>query len=102
VALVEALREWVEGDVRDATSGRLQFHTRVAANVMGMLERELVAGPAIAAAHAERLAALGVASERELADRIRAGEGAERDRRLLDAVWQTTVDKLAIANPRHF
>ena len=99
--LLEAVREWVEGDVRDATEGRVQFHTRVAANVLAALERELTAGPAMAAAHARRLAELGVADERELADRIRAGDWSTDDRAVLDAVRQTVVDKLAVANPKY-
>ena len=99
--LVEAVREWVEGDAREATTGRVQFHTRVVANVLAMVERELASGPAMAGAHAERLAALGVASEQELADRIKAGEWPTDDRELLDAVRQTVVDKLAVANPKY-
>ncbi|HEY5697181.1 MAG TPA: phosphotransferase family protein [Acidimicrobiales bacterium] len=99
--LLEAVREWVEGDAREATSGRVQFHTRVVATVVSTVQRELAAGPAMAAAHAARLAALGVDSERDLADRIRAGEWASDDRTLLDSVRQTVVDKLAVANPRY-
>ena len=99
--LLEAVREWVEGDAREATSGRVQFHTRVVATVLSTVERELAAGPAMAAAHAARLAALGVDSERDLADRIRAGEWRLDDRTLLDSVRQTVVDKLAVANPRY-
>ncbi|HEY8059998.1 MAG TPA: phosphotransferase family protein, partial [Acidimicrobiales bacterium] len=99
--LLEAVREWAEGDAREATSGRVQFHTRVVATVLATVERELVAGPAMAAAHASRLAALGVTSERDLADRIRAGEWPTDDRALLDSVRQTVVDKLAVANPKY-
>ena len=99
--LLEAVREWVEGDAREATSGRVQFHTRVVATVVSTVQRELAAGPAMAAAHAARLAALGVDSERELADRIRAGEWGLDDRTLLDSVRQTVVDKLAVANPKY-
>ncbi|MET1040820.1 MAG: DUF6285 domain-containing protein, partial [Acidimicrobiales bacterium] len=99
--LLEAVREWVEGDAREATSGRLQFHTRVVATVVATVQRELAAGPAMAAAHAARLAELGVDSERDLADRIRAGEWGSDDRTLLDSVRQTVVDKLAVANPRY-
>ena len=73
--LLEAVREWLESDVRDATEGRVQFHTRVAANVLSTVERELALGPAMAVAHATRLAALGVSSDRDLADRIRAASG---------------------------
>ncbi|MET0489720.1 MAG: phosphotransferase family protein [Acidimicrobiales bacterium] len=99
--LLEAVREWVEGDAREATSGRVQFHTRVVATVVATVQRELAAGPAMAAAHAARLAELGVDSERDLADRIRAGEWGSDDRTLLDSVRQTVVDKLAVANPRY-
>jgi aminoglycoside phosphotransferase (APT) family kinase protein len=99
--LLVAVREWVEGDAREATSGRVQFHTRVVATVVSTVQRELAAGPAMAAAHAARLAALGVDSERELADRIRAGEWGLDDRTLLDSVRQTVVDKLAVANPKY-
>jgi aminoglycoside phosphotransferase (APT) family kinase protein len=99
--LLEAVREWVEGDAREATSGRVQFHTRVVATVVATVQRELAAGPAMAAAHAARLAELGVDSERDLADRIRSGEWGSDDRTLLDSVRQTVVDKLAVANPRY-
>jgi hypothetical protein len=99
--LLEAVREWVEGDVREVTEGRVQFHTRVAATVLATVERELTLGPAMAAAHAERLARLGVASEADLARRIRAGEWGLDDRPLLDALRQTVVDKLAVANPKY-
>ena len=40
--LVEAVREWLERDVLTGTQGRLQFHTRVAINVLSMVERELI------------------------------------------------------------
>ena len=35
--LVEAVREFLERDVMTATEGRVQFHTRVAVNVLGMV-----------------------------------------------------------------
>jgi len=97
--LVEAVREWLERDVMAATEGRLQFNTRVAVNVLAMVERELQLGPAQAAAHAERLARLGVADDADLAARIRTGEmdGPE----VRDAVWAGVRDKLAVANPKY-
>jgi hypothetical protein len=55
----------------------------------------------MATAHQLRLASLGVASERELADRIRGGDWSSGDRSLLDSVRQTVVDKLAVANPKY-
>ena len=42
--LIESVREWIERDVAPAVSGRLQFHSRVAVNVLAMVERELESG----------------------------------------------------------
>ena len=53
------MREWLERDVMPAVDGRLQFHTRVAVNVLAIVERELALGPAQAAAHRARLAGVG-------------------------------------------
>jgi hypothetical protein len=98
--LVEAVREFLERDVMSATEGRVQFHTRVAVNVLAMVERELREGAAQLEAHAAGLAALGVADERSLADAIRRGELDDR----LDevrAVEQSVRSKLEVANPRY-
>ena len=95
--LVEAVREWVEGDVRSATDGRVAFHSRVAANALSTVQRELELGPAMAADHARRLARLGVTDEADLASAIREGRltGAEVEQ----AVAETVVDKVRVANP---
>ncbi|MFA9563831.1 MAG: DUF6285 domain-containing protein [Acidimicrobiales bacterium] len=61
--LLEAVREFLEHDVRDATDGRVRYHARVAANVLAMVERELADGDGQRSAHRERLAALGVADD---------------------------------------
>ncbi|MBK9178458.1 MAG: hypothetical protein IPM45_02595 [Acidimicrobiales bacterium] len=99
--LVEAVREWLEREVLPAVEGRLQFHTRVAVNVLGMVERELELGPEQAADHAERLASLGVADEAELAAAIRSGALDDRYDEVRAAVAATVRDKLAVANPRY-
>ena len=100
--LVEAVRQWIESDVLPATDGRLQFHARVAINVLAMVERELALGPGQAVAHHERLAALGFASERELADAIRAGEiDPAKEAAVRAAVWETVQDKLRVAHPKY-
>jgi hypothetical protein len=100
--IVEAVREWLERDVFTATEGRLQFHTRVAINMLNIVERELQLGPAQAAAHALRLAELGVADDKELAARIRAGDFDDHFSEVRDIVLATVKDKLAVANPRYF
>ncbi len=99
--LVEAVREWLERDVLTGTEGRLQFHTRVAINVLAMVERELTMGPQQAADHEARLGALGVADDAELAARIRAGEMDDQAEAVRAAVWASVSDKLAVANPKY-
>ena len=97
--LVEAVREWIESDLMSSTEGRTRFHARVAANMLAMVERELRLGAEQAAAHAERLALLGVADDRELAERIRAGGFADRGDELRRVLRADVVDKLRVANP---
>jgi hypothetical protein len=99
--LVESVREWMERDVLAATSGRVQFHTRVAINVLAMVERELELGPEQALAHDERLRALGVASDAELADAIRHGRLDDRRAEVVAAVRADVIAKLRVANPTH-
>jgi hypothetical protein len=99
--LVESVREWLERDVLPATEGRLQFHARVAVNVLAMVERELAVGAQQAAAHEQRLAQLGCADDAELAARIRHGELDDRLPEVRDLVWASVRDKLAVANPKY-
>lgn len=101
VELIEAVREWIEGDLRSGTDGRLQFHGRVAANVLAIVERELTMGPPQAERHRQRLADLGVSSDRELADVIRDGLLRDRERDIELALHAATIDKLRVANPRY-
>jgi len=99
--LVEAVREFLEGDVMAATEGRVQFHTRVAINALGMVQRELELGAEQDAAHAERLQALGFADEAELAAAIRNGDVDDRYDEVKAAVLATVTDKLRVANPKY-
>lgn len=97
--LVEAVREWVDGDVRAGTEGRLSFHARVATNALRMVERELALEPGLTQAHAARLAELGCADDRELAGRIRTGELDDRADEVRALVAASVHDKLLVANP---
>ena len=97
--LVEAVREFLERDVAAATEGRVRFHTRVAANVLAMVERELAGGPGPEAAHRARLAALGFDDDAALAAAIRAGALDEREQDVRVAVGESVVDRLRVANP---
>jgi len=98
--LVEAVREWVDGDVRGATDGRVAFHARVAVNALAMVERELRVGPAHRAAHHERLRGLGCADDADLVSRIRAGALDDRAEEIRSAVAESVRAKLEVANPR--
>lgn len=99
--LVEAVREWLQRDVLAGTTGSLQFHTRVAINVLAIVEREMQLGAAQAEAHLQRLTALGSADDADLAARIRAGEFDDRLPEVRDAVWASVRDKLRVANPKY-
>ena len=99
--LLAAVREWMERDVLAGTSGRLQFHTRVAINVLAMVEREIELSSQQGAAHHARLASLGVADDAELARAIRSGDLDDRLAEVIDAVRASVHDKLAVANPNY-
>jgi hypothetical protein len=99
--LVEAVREFLEHDVMHATSGRVQFHTRVAINVLGMVERELRIGTEQAARHTAGLSDLGFSSDAELAAAIRSGAVDSRIADVTEFVRDTVHDKLEVANPRY-
>ena len=99
--LIEAVREWVEGELVESTTGRLRFHARVAANALAIAERELQLGADHSRAHAERLAELGVADDAQLADAIRSGRLSIDDERLRAHLAAAVRDKLAVANPRY-
>ena len=99
--LVEAVREFVEGDLMEALDGRLQFLCRVSSNALGMVESELELGAGQAVEHARRLAQLGVVDEAELAAAIRRGDFDDRIDDVTAAVRASVVDKLRVANPRY-
>ncbi|MEV4393253.1 DUF6285 domain-containing protein [Nonomuraea sp. NPDC049607] len=96
--LVAAVREFLRDDVLPAAEGRVRFHTRVAINVLTMVEREIELGPDQAAEHAARLAALGVADDAELAVAVRAGR-FDGDDALTAALVQAVRAKLEVADP---
>jgi len=103
--LVAAVREFLERDVMAATEGRVQFHTRVAVNVLNIVERELTLGPGLEPGeHARAAALLGHDGpldelERELAAAIRAGQFDDRLDDVRAHVRATVHEKLLIANP---
>jgi len=95
--LVAAVAEFLEGDVRSNTTGSVNFHALVAANVLRTVERELLdqtsAEPQIA------LAALGYADEDALAAAIRTGALDDRGSDVLPCLRTVVRHRLSIAHP---
>jgi hypothetical protein len=120
IELLEAAAEFIERDIVPATEGRRQFQSRVVANVLRIVAREiaieesqlraevqalanLLAKPAPVAGTVVELRDAARALNQELAERIRAGSadhGAFRDR-VLKVVRELVEQKLKVANPRY-
>ncbi|KUI21633.1 hypothetical protein AU193_13810 [Mycobacterium sp. GA-1285] len=96
--LVAAVAGFLENDVRNATgSGQVNFHARVAANVLRIVERELLdttAGEVTDALHR-----LGYRDEPELAAAIRAGELDGRAADLLPVLRTIVRHRLDVNHP---
>ncbi|OBG29668.1 DUF6285 domain-containing protein [Mycobacterium sp. 852002-51057_SCH5723018] len=95
--LVAAVAEFLETDVREATTGQVNFHARVAANALRIVERELLdEGEAECR---EALAGLGFADEDGLAGAIRAGAMDGRADEVLACLRTLVRHRLAVAHP---
>ncbi len=103
--LLEAIVAFLRDEVMPQLQGRVAFHTRVAANALEIVSRELAIGPAADARESTRLAALlghhGTLSDlnRELCAHIAAGQIDPADPALISHLWATTLDALAIDQP---
>jgi hypothetical protein len=95
--LVAAVADFLDNDVRAATEGQVNFHARVAANVLRVVERELL--DESAGEVADALAGLGFADEAQLAATIRAGDLDDRAGDVLPALRTLVRHRLAIAHP---
>ena len=115
--LVRAVRDFLDNEARPALPGRLSFHARVAANALGIVERELADGPELERKELEGLVKILEAEgegeaegererltvaklNRELSRRIRAGE-LEASAQLMEHLRATIDGKLAIDNPKY-
>jgi aminoglycoside phosphotransferase (APT) family kinase protein len=99
--LLEAVEEFLRTELVPSAQGKVQFHARVAANVAGIVRRELVLADLHAKAHDRRLRNLGLRDERELSNAIRSGELEDRHEAVLKAIAETVRDKLLVANPKY-
>lgn len=105
--LVAAVADFLEREVQPALDGRLAFHTKVAANALRIVRRELTDGPSAAAADLVRLRELTGADgdlptlNAVLARQIRDGELPVEDPALRDHLVRSVLSRIAIDNPRY-
>jgi len=120
IELLQAAADFVDREIVPVTQGQKQFQSRVVANVMRIVAREIEIGEPLLRAEVDALATLlglpkphlhtgsdVLAAARgfneELSARIRGGEadsGEFRDR-VMAVTRQIVEDKLRIANPRY-
>jgi Domain of unknown function (DUF6285) len=96
--LVAAVAEFLETDVRESTTGQVNFHSRVAANALRMVERELLADGDDHGV-SEALARVGYDDEAALAAAIRAGELDGAENQVRSALRALVGRRLAAAHP---
>lgn len=95
--LIAAVAEFLDTEVRDHTGGAVNFHARVAANALRMVQRELLADGGAEATTA--LAGLGVADEAHLAGAIRAGALDDRTDDVMACLRTLVSCRLAVTHP---
>ncbi|MDQ4111210.1 MAG: DUF6285 domain-containing protein [Actinomycetota bacterium] len=87
--LAASVRAFLLDDVVPQVEGRTQFHARVAASVLAMIERELLLGDEQEFAHEARLGALGFDDGAALASAVREGGFFGEQADLLSALRPT-------------
>jgi hypothetical protein len=104
--LAEAVARWIDA-IRPELGPREAFLARVAANVLGVVGRELTLGPAAQAAATERLTVLldhgGDYAElnSELCRKLREGTMDAATPGLIAALKANVLDQLAIDQPNY-
>jgi hypothetical protein len=95
--LVAVVADFLDNDVRSSIEGPVNFHARVAANVLRVVERELLdqSTDDVTAA----LADLGFSDEAGLAAAIRAGDVDDRPDDVLACLRTVVRLRLDVAHP---
>lgn len=100
VELLDAVRDFLLAEPGDGPRDRL--HRRVAANVVGIVQRQLVGAEQDAAVHDARLARLGADGNRALAE---LAAYVEEDDPLYPALLEELADwarrKVSVVNPAY-
>lgn len=106
-ALLDAVIRFLRDGAAPLLPPREAYDARVAANALELVQRDLALGPASAAAEQARLAALlgrdGTLADLNaaLAERLRTGGPDAVTPAVRDHLWATTLEKLAIDQPRY-
>ncbi|MDQ1304617.1 MAG: hypothetical protein QG671_444 [Actinomycetota bacterium] len=90
--LIDAVAGFLEGEVRDNTTGAVNFHALVAANALRIVEREL-------RDDRDPPTYLGYPGEDSLAAAIRSGELDGRDTEVLSCLRAVVGHRLQVAHP---
>jgi hypothetical protein len=105
--MLEAVEEFLRDKVMPAVSGHLNFHARVAANVIASVRREIAQSPNIEHGQHDRLVGLlghdgdWESLNRELCESIRNGKLDLDDPALLEHLRLVAVDNLGVDNPKY-
>ena len=105
--LMLAVQTYLEQQALPQLSGHTGFHGRVAANVLGILHRQLTLAPGFEAAEKARLETLLGKTDtleelnRLLCQLIAAGDMGLDNAALMQHLTKTTMGKLAIDQPKY-
>jgi hypothetical protein len=105
--LIKAVADFLRNELTPAIGGHSAFKLRVAINALDLVTRQLALEASSDAAEAGRLSQLlgrqGALEElnRVLAGKIARGEADLRTPGLVEHLWQTTMDKLAVDQPNY-
>jgi hypothetical protein len=105
--LIKAVADFLRNELTPAIGGHSAFKLRVAINALDLVTRQLAQEGGSDGTEAERLSQLlgqqGSLEElnRVLASKIAMGEADLQTPGLVEHLWQTTMDKLAVDQPNY-
>jgi hypothetical protein len=105
VELLDAVRQFLRQEVLPELDGFKAYNTRVAANALGIVAREMAMGAGLAELDAQIAAALGLDAQagaitQQIALGLRDGT-LVADERVLSYLKQRTLLSIAIDNPKY-
>ena len=107
IELTKSVADFLRNDITPLISGHQAFKLRVAINILDLVTRQLTQEEGSDASEVERLRPLLGADgsvtdlNRALAERIAKGEVDLATPGLVEHLWATTMDKLAVDQPNY-